>query len=174
MNNSLKSEKGGFVLNNKTDLCKGDREKLLKMIEKKYKSPLFKKCDKITDFKKQTKCFKEQDIKYKKTPLGKKHVNLEKKLKECDEKEIERKGCSKLKEDLRIIAVKQSKNMTKYFKLMDKMKKKCDKLESEKEKKKCAKSFAKELKYFEKPEIKKIEKEYTLAYNKFYKCLNKE
>jgi hypothetical protein len=57
---------------------------------------------------------------------------------------------------------------------MDKMKKKCDKLESEKEKKKCAKSFAKELKYFEKPEIKKIEKEYTLAYNKFYKCLNKE
>lgn len=143
MNKILKSEKGGFALNNKKDKCKGDREKLLKMIDKKYKSPLFKKCDKITDFKKQTKCFKKQDIKYKKTPLGKKYVNLEKKLKECDEKEIERKGCSKLKEDLRIIAVKQNKNMTKYYKLMDKMMKKCDKLETEKEKRNVQKVLQK-------------------------------
>ena len=156
------------------ELCKKERETLSKMFNKKSKSPLYKKCEKINDPKKKMKCYDEQDKEYYKTNNGKKHLKIKKNLDECYAKEINSRGCLEKKKLYDDASKKSAKVYGKLFKLIEKMNKKCGKISDKNKQKKCGKEFDKELKYYYKSkEVKNLDKEYKKTQNSFQKCMQK-
>ncbi len=148
------------------EMCKRERETYLQNLIKESKSPLYKKCDKITDFTKKEKCQKEQRIKVSKTPLGKKRESSYKKVMDCMNKEIEKKGCT----EKRLQYEKASINVG--TKMADLFHKKCGKIKNQDEKMKC---MGKHLtKYSKSTEAKKLDKELQKATKEYTKCLSKK
>ncbi len=158
------------------ELCKKERDILSKMLDKKINSQ-FKKCGKINDQKEKTKCYNEEDKKYYKTAIGKKHLQMKKEVNKCYKREIKNRGCIEKKAEYDKTAKKLGKEWDEYIKLLKKMNKKCGKIEDKEEQKKCGKKFDKEIKYFHKyfksNELKKIDKDYKKAQKSFYKCMDK-
>ena len=147
------------------EICKKERETYLENLIKESKSPLYKKCDSIHDFKKKEKCKKEVHTKVSKTPLGKKRQDSYRKVMDCMENEIKKKGCLEKKK-------KYEEDSTKVAKAYLKIVKNCKKIKNKEERDKC---IGKTFNQFSKSsEAKKIDEELKKSTKEYSKCMSKK
>ena len=135
--------------------CKKEREEYLKEILKTAKLSRFKKCDTITDFKKQNRCRGQEYKKYIKSvlalradwsprasPAGKKQREAKKKANDCMDEDVKKKGCLGLRRD----SIKASKQYgIPLFREIKKMMKICNKLTDDEKKRECGKKYLQKI-----------------------------